>query len=431
MEAAAIEAIEYAADLKTNYDDIPTAEGLPIQPDIEIEKTETKEEKLKKISFIFDNEDEERDIMDGIAASINKYIDYSNKILTPEEMRLPFMELMNAANREEKNFNYQKALAFYQLALTMKEDDNFPLMVSRIYVKTAKCYEKLSDWFNAVKYYEIALEYFVNSGDKEKFNEMRLAVANIFYNTYKHDKAEKLLLDILNPNEDISNELKIKARLLLASVNNKDLKEVYNNYKSAFTLADNTVNRKVLAELYFKFAAVCDELDETETAIKLYKRCTDIPDNSYLSSAMTNLAMIYDDTGSTDLAVKYYLESLNIDEKNKNLSGVYESAIRLAKYYKRKEPEKSLDFYRKAMNAAKELGEPYYLMNINVEYGDFCADKREFSKALKAYIKAYARAKNNSMSEYKTKIEQRLRDLKLRLGDEAFKKLELEVTQNG
>ncbi|MEE3348926.1 MAG: hypothetical protein VZR09_02705 [Candidatus Gastranaerophilaceae bacterium] len=431
MEAAAIEAIEYAADLKTNYDDIPTAEGLPIQPDIEIEKTETKEEKLKKISFIFDNEDEERDIMDGIAASINKYIDYSNKILTPEEMRLPFMELMNAANREEKNFNYQKALAFYQLALTMKEDDNFPLMVSRIYVKTAKCYEKLSDWFNAVKYYEIALEYFVNSGDKEKFNEMRLAVANIFYNTYKHDKAEKLLLDILNPNEDISNELKIKARLLLASVNNKDLKEVYNNYKSAFTLADNTVNRKVLAELYFKFAAVCDELDETETAIKLYKRCTDIPDNSYLSSAMTNLAMIYDDTGSTDLAVKYYLESLNIDEKNKNLSGVYESAIRLAKYYKRKEPEKSLDLYRKAMNAAKELGEPYYLMNINVEYGDFCADKREFSKALKAYIKAYARAKNNSMSEYKTKIEQRLRDLKLRLGDEAFKKLELEVTQNG
>ena len=433
MEAAAIEAIEYAADLKTDYSAIPTTEEIPVQPDIEIEKQESKEDKIKKISFIFDNEDEEKSIMDGIADSINKYIDYSNKILTPEEMRLPFMELMNAANREEKNFNYQKALAYYQLALTMKEDDNFALMVSRIYIKTAKCYEKLSDWFNALKYYEMALEYFVNAGDKEKFNEMRLAVANIFYNTYKHDKAEKLLNDILNPEEDISNELKIKARLLLASIANKDIRDVYKNYKSAYALVDNTIGRKVLAELYFKFAAVCDELDETETAIKLYQRCIDIPskDNQYLSSAMINLAMIYDDTGSTDLAMKYYQESLSIDEENKNLSGVYESAVRLAKYNGRKSPETAIEYYRKAMTAAKELSEPYYLMNINVEYGDFCADRREFAKALKAYIKAYSRAKNNALSEDKTKIEQRLRDLKVRLGDEAFKKLKLEVTKNG
>ena len=39
--------------------------------------------------------------------------------------------------------------------------------------------------------------------------------------------------------------------------------------------------------------------------------------------------------------------------------------------------------------------------------------------------------KNNALSEDKTKIEQRLRDLKVRLGDEAFKKLKLEVTKNG
>ena len=267
MEAAAIEAIEYAADLKANYEDIPKSEDIPIQPDIKIEESETKEEKLKKISFIFDTEEEEKSIMDGIASSINQFIDYSNKILTPEETRLPFMELINCANREEKAFNYQKALAFYQLALTMKDDDNYALMISRIYVKTAKCYEKLSDWYNALKYYDMALENYYQSGDIEKINEMRLAVANIFYNTYKHEKAESLLNEILKPEEGVSNELKIKAHLALALIKNDNIKDVYNHYKAAFTISDPTVNNKVLAELYYKFAAICDELSETETAL--------------------------------------------------------------------------------------------------------------------------------------------------------------------
>ena len=197
METAAIEAIEYAATSTQNYESIPEAEELVPQPDIQIIKPESKEEKIKKISFIFETEDEEKEIMNGIANSINQYIDYSNKVLTPEEMRLPFLELINAASREEKEFNFKKAIAFYQLALTLKDDDNFALMVSRIYVKNARCYEKLSDWFNAFKYYDMALQYFIKAGDNEKINEMKLAIANIFYNTYKHDKAEMLLNDIL------------------------------------------------------------------------------------------------------------------------------------------------------------------------------------------------------------------------------------------
>lgn len=432
LESAAIEAIEYAADMNANYESIPKTEAVVPQPDIQIPQPPTKEEQIKKISFIFETEDEEKEIMAGIANSINQFIDYSNKILTPEEMRLPFMELMNAAVREEKAFNYQKALAFYQLALTMKDDDNYALMVSRIYVKTAKCYEKLSDWYNALKYYDMALDYFVNVSDTEKINEMRLAVAGVFYNTYKHDKAVTLLKDILKPEEDVSNELKIKAYLMLATIQNDNVEEAYKNYKSAFILIEPTTNKKVLAELYFKFAAVCDDLDETDTAIKLYKRCLDIQkDNPHISTAAYNLAMIYEDTGSVELAVKYYKESLAYDEQNGNKSGVYETVIRLAHIYKRKSPDTAFEYYRTAVNTAREINEPYYIMASNMEYGDFCADKKDFAKALKAYIKAISKTKDESTQFYKHEIEQRIRDLRVRLGEEEFKKLENEILKNG
>ena len=433
MEAAAIEAIEYAADLKSNYEEIPMAEEIPAQNDIEIITPESKDEKIKKISFIFDNEDEEKEIMKGIADSINQFIDYSNKILTPEEMRLPFMELMNAANREEKKFNIQKAIAFYQLALTMKEDDNYALMVSRIYLKTAKCYEKLSDWFNALKYYDTALEYFVKTGDYEKFNETRLSIANVFYNTYKHDKAITMLKDILNTKEDISNELKIRTHLAMASIKNDDIKTVYNHYKTAYNLIESSVSKKVLSELYFKFGAICDELNEIETAEKLYQKCINIPlnENKFASSAMMNLALIYEDNNNTDLAIQYFKDSLELDDAGKNNSNIYESAIHLAKIYKRKSPEIALEYYRKALSAAKELSDPYYLMSINIEYGDFCFDKKDFAKALRAYIVAITKTKNKTLEEYKPKIEQRLKDLKLRIGDDEFKRLQNEVLKNG
>ncbi len=437
IESAAIEAIEYAAN-SSDYDSIPKTEEIPMQPDVEIIRADeenpqvSKEEKIKKISFIFDNEDEEKQIMDGIANSINEYIDYSNKILNQYEGQLPFMELMNAANKEEANFNYKKAIAYYQQALTLKDDDNFPNMVSRIYSKCAQCYENLSDWFNAVKYYNIALQYYSEAGDIEKINSIKMALAHVFYNTYKHDKAELLVKDVLNETESIPNEIKIKAHMLMAALKQDDINTQYKNYKAAYELIETGTSRKILAELYFKFATVCDDADETETAIKLYQRCMDINnENPYRASSMSNLATIFDDTGASDLAAKYYNESLNIDILNKNYAGIYESSLKLAKIYKRKDAELAHDYYRKASNAAKELNEPYYMMNVNIEYGDFCVDKKDFKKALRSYIIAMSRTKNATLIEYKPQIEQRLRDLKIRLGEEEFKKLEKEIVKNG
>ncbi len=432
METMRVEAIGYSADTKANYETIPKGETSTPQPDIKVEKPESKEEKLRKISFIFETETEEKQIMEDIASSINSYIDYSNKVLTAEESRLPFMELINAANREEKSYNHKKALAFYQLALTMKDDENYALVVSRIYTKIARCYENLSDWFNALKYYDMALEYFVNAGDVDKLNEMRYFIANVFYNTYKHGKAEQILNEILKPESNASGDLKIKTYMLLALIKTDNLQASYEIYKKAFALIEATTSKKILAELYYKFATICDDLDEIENAVKLYKHCIDISsDNPNLASAMLNLATIFEDTGKDDLAVRYYKESIATDEENKNLSGIYEASLRLAKMLKRKNPDEAINYFKKTITTAREINEPYYTVNSNLEFGDFYADRKDFSKALKAYIIASTKIKDKTSEQYKIKIEQRIKDLKIRLGEEEFKKLENEIIKNG
>lgn len=421
----AVEALEYTADSNQNY----TASDVMNTEKETVEESQTKEEKIKNISFIFDSEEDEAKIMTGIANSINRYIDYSNKVLTPEETKLPFMEIINRANTEEKNFNYKKALAFYQMALTMKDDDNFPSMISRIYPKVAKCYEQISDWFNALKYYDLAFDYFKNAEDVEKLNEIRLKIANIFYITYKHDKAKLILNDILSSKENVSTEIKIKAHLALANLYNDDIRSAYLNYKDAFELIEPGMNKKLLAELYFKFGAICDEIDETEAAIKLYKRCIDITkDNPYISSAMTNLAMIFDDTGAKELAIKYYKESIKIDELNKNLSGIYISSSKLAQLYKRKEPNIASEYFDKAIKTAKELQEAYYIVLSNIDFGDFCITQKDYKTALKSYLTALNHLDEKTTLENRQRVETRIQDLKVRLGFEEFEKLENEIT---
>jgi len=425
METTMVEAIEYSADSNCNYD-IPKTDEIPAPA---LEQPQTKEEQIKNISFIFESEEAENSIMTGIANSINRFIDYSNKVLTPEEAKLPLMELMNNANKEEQNFNFKKALAFYQMALTLKEDDNFPLMISRIYPKIAKCYEQLSDWFNALKYYDLAFDYFSKAGDNEKINEIRLKIANIFYITYKYDKAKMILNDVLSAKENITNDIKIKAHIALANLNNDDIKSAYLNYKKAFELIEPSTNKKLLAELYFKFAAVCDEIDETEAAIKLYKRCLDITkDNPYTSSALSNLAMIFEDTGARELAIKYYKDSLKIDESNKNLNGIYISSTKLFELFRRREPDTAVNYLNLAVKTASELNEPYYIMLSNIEYGDFAILKKDYKTALISYKKAL---NNTDEKEHPTsykKVITRIQDLKVRLGEENFEKLENEIT---
>ena len=92
--------------------------------------------------------------------------------------------------------------------------------------------------------------------------------------------------------------------------------------------------------------------------------------------ALSNLAELYDEAGSTKLAVKYYNESIKVDTIMKNYNGLYYSAIHLAEIYASGNDEKSLEYMNKALEYAKLLKEPFYIAGASLEIGDFiiCAE---------------------------------------------------------
>ena len=379
-----------------------------VTPEIPHTKQE-KDEQIKKISFVFDSEANEMAIMNKIADSINNFVDISDKnTKTFEEIKnMSLVNLLNLAKKEEQKFNYKKVIMILQKALTLNTDDDFYTFLPTLYTKLGKNFNKLSDWFNSLKYYELAEEFYVSTGDIQKINECKYEIANIYYITFKREKAKAILKEIVEDN--ISQNLKIKAKLLLASITGESIKEI---------LPDRIegIEKNVLAELYFKYALNCDEEGDIETAVKYYKKCVETSQdpkiNQYLSSTLTNLATIFDENGKSDLAIKYLQESLRLDEITQNNNGIYVSSMKLAEINTNKAPEKSIEYLKRAINCAIELNEPFYIASSDVALGDFYYNRKDYTNALKYYKQAYTLAKDNFTKDNIEKIEMRINDIK-------------------
>ena len=388
----------------------PVPEVQFIEQKVAEEIPQTKEEKdeqIKKISFVFDSEENELAIMNKIADSINTFVDISakNQQTLDEIKNLSLINLLNLAKKEEEKFDYKKVIMILQKALTMNKDDDFYTFLPILYTKLGENFYKLSDWFNAQKYYELAEEFYVSTGDTEKINECKYEIANIFYITFKRDKAEKILKEILL--ETISPNLKLKSELLLASITG-------NNIKTALPSSTTGIEKTVLAELYFKYALNCDEEGDIETAVKFYKKCVETSQdpkiNKFLSSTLSNLATIFDEHGKTEIAIKYLQESLRLDEITQNNNGIYVSAMKLSEMITDK--NKSFAYLKRAKNCATELNEPFYIASSDLALGDFYYNQKDYAVALKYYDKAKSLAQNNFTKDNIVKIEQRINDIK-------------------
>lgn len=388
-------------------------------------KEPTKEEKIKNISFIFD--DDKTGVLDKIADSIKNFLTYNDELAKreKEENKLTLTELMNRAKQEETSFNYKHAISLYQKCLLQKNDDDYYTYLPVIYTKLAINYQNLSDWYDAQKYYEMAGDFYSSTGDIEKINETKYNIANIFYMTFKRDKAKALLLEIEKNN--ISDELRIKVLNSLANVSN-DSNLIYNYYLKALEINPVNISKNVLSELYYKFALVNEDRGDEKTAVEYYKRCINLDsnprNNPNLSNAISNIALLYDDIGDSDTAVKYYLESIKLDEQSKNLNGIYTSSMKLAEIYAAKSPDKAVEYYNQALNYANMLNEPFYIISTATALGDFYFNRKENSLALKNYKHAYNYANDGVYKENVPKILQRIEDIKMRVGEERFKEIE-------
>ena len=374
---------------------------------------ETKEEEIEKIHFILDDEA----VLDNIANSINTFITEAaekNELAT-ESNKLDLTQTLNKAKDEETQFNYSNAVILYQSALTKTDDDNFDKFMPTIYIRLAKVYKQMSKWYEALNCYTKAQDYYENVSDNQKVAELKLEIANIYFIVYKQDNA-KYILKELEKVMDLPNELRIRVNLLLAKLSD-NLNEEYTYYKKSIPLVSIDTDKSITAELYYRYAGVNDEKDDLKTALEYYKKCAEIrTDNNYLSRALASLAELCDEGGKSELAIRYYIQSMEIDNAQKNYNGLYTTSRHLSEIYSSKDEDKSLKYTELAKKYAKELNEPYYMVESSMELGNFYMLRKNFEQALKYFEEAYTVAMTSFSQDNADKIKNKIDYVKKQMG---------------
>lgn len=344
-------------------------------------------------------------------------------------------DIINLAKEQEAEYQYPKMIELYHIALTYTDSNDYYTHLPIIYTKLGLAYQKMSNWENSLKYYELAREFYEQTLEKAKENYIKLNIANIYYETYKQDKARALLMDIIN-SDGMPEVLITKAYISLANIEDSlsNINSAYEYYKKAISISRPAMDTETLSELYFKYALIADDKGDIQGALEYYQKCIDLSDdeslNKYLSAAYSNIATLHLEKNDRETAAKYFLKAYELDEKNSNYDGMYFSATKLAQTAQKTSPEKTIEYLNKAKDCAIKLNDTFYMASATLAAGDYYYGQKDNEKALFEYLNAFDIAKNDFSRDNLSKIQMRIDDIKFRIGTATFQRIETEF-KNG
>jgi tetratricopeptide (TPR) repeat protein len=207
---------------------------------------------------------------------------------------------------------------------------------------------------------------------------------------------------------------------IYSSMNNSE--EAYKYYQKALESLDENASEETVSELYFKFALVNDDKGDAKTAFEYYTRCISLLNNSpYKSLAYSNLGSCYFDNDNYTDALHCFEKAYELDKSTNNYEGVYFNSLYLAKIYNKEEPDKSLNYFIEAKQSAEFLNEDFYILEATVALGDFYYNNTSWhKKALNEYFSAQKIANRLGDSVDISKINSRIKDMKLRMSEEDY-----------
>lgn len=341
-------------------------------------------------------------------------------------------DYVTIAQNYEEAFNFSDAILYYKKALTYTDDDMFEIKKPIIYTKLAICYKKIQDIDEAVKLYEEVYKLYMYN-TPEKANEVLLNIAQIYSEVYKFDKAKEVYNRILYSPIETSTEMVVKVYLSLSELedNNMDMEASVMYMKMALTTAEKLLNIPLLCECYFKYALLLDDTGNIDLAMKYYLRCVQTSNNPeenlYLASAYSNLAAISEDSKNESASKMYYELAIDADKAVNNFEGLYFSYIKLASIYENVDAEKSHEMLKRALYFAKKLDDVGLIIPVYIEIGDYHLKRSEYKLATKAYVIAKTIAPHNVSDDVSSQINMNINKIKMIIGDTEFSQIMTEL----
>lgn len=395
-------------------------EKAKIEEVITVPESKVKPKSLKDILFVF-NEEEENSLLDGIAESINDFMEHT-KSIEEAENSMGINELLKSIDYAVKNYEHKRAISLCKKALQKTEEVKLKIKLNTI---IAQNYEKISDIYNAEKYYINAKNICIEQKDIQNSLEFSYKIAKMNFIMFKRDYAKEILLGL---NKAQSKILRIKSELLLFDIymEEDDKEKAFQACKTAMSLADFAQKTEMLCELLYKCGLILELGGQTTRAIDAYEKALkyseDSKVNKYLPQIYSSLSVLYPEAGGELKAKDYARKFFEISKLQNDKEGLYLASLKLAELNEGDSIENVCNLYEKTYNYAKNTSDNMNIITALLQWGDYIYDKGLVTEALDKYLQAYQVAKNNLLKESLISINLRIKEIKFRLNEDTFNK---------
>ena len=391
-------------------------------------------------SFNFDNEQTPPNVLSEKLKKIkerkNRITKEENKLLTirrleqsgqrslVEENRTKnrqfIVDLINEARNLSLNYKYKEANESLLRALKVDIDDEFKIELSEL---IAKNYDALNEFQNAQKYYEIAKNHAEETNDS-RICKIECAIAQLNKKQYNIDLAKEQFTALA------ANDKYLDKYRAIASIELGEIYESQNNVEHAAKHYENALSfslgndKELSAKSYYRLAVLYDENGDIDNAVKYYKKnymlSNEHSENKYYSISLTNLASIYMEQSRYEEAINFLQLALSYDIVNNDLENMYYSQKELAKLYSQFDAQNAVGYYKQALQSANKMQDSFKVALVYFEAGEFYYDRGEDEKALTSFFNAKKALGNNLKDENVARINSRIKDIKMRLNSVNF-----------
>lgn len=323
----------------------------------------------------------------------------------------------------------EKAFNIYCLMLSQKTRKNFSDYETLILENLANCSQQLNKMSDAIDFYNRLIDLYTVQKDEENINKVKLKIAFVYKSTYKINQARVILENFIKKKTPASDNVIFKAYIELAQIEDEQSNpdRAVDCFKQAFDMLENFVKIEpdYLANAYFKYALLLDDLNYTEAALKYYQKCITTAEKPAVcvSCAYTNIAEIVQEGFDYKKAYDYYNYALKTDTELNNNEGIYYICLKLAGLAKITGSGDVLNWLLKSLTAAKHTHDKTYISNAYLAVGDFYLQNNKIPKAIKAYCFAQKFVVLIEDSQDKLNvINQKLSDLKNKVPKDVFDK---------
>lgn len=331
--------------------------------------------------------------------------------------------LLDKARELSLDKKFTEAIEQYKKIL---EDETIDLTtLVEVRKQLAGLYKEVGEYSNSSHYYDLVEVYYRTHSENINLNYLYYDMTDLYFKMYKNDRAIETIKKVIY-STDTPQSLMVAACTLLGNIyseiNNPN--EAYSYYKKALESLDENTDENVKGELYFKYALANDDKGDMDEAYEYYNKCIALSGNNpYKASAYSNLASCYFENNSFDDARSCFEKAYSIEKSANNYDGIYYIASNLAKIYIEEGSDKACDYLIEAKKSAEFINEEFYILESSLALGDYYYNKPDYVKnSLVEYFKSKKLAEHLGIDT--VKIEQRINDMKFRMSEEDFKKLE-------